>query len=249
MPTNSVPTIFSQRRRILRSERQSRLTRADTAADWLANAMSEDIVERLSFMRFEPQSALLLGSGLEDVGSYLRERECDVVHLSEQNEEEPLADGPFDLIVSVNRLDTVNDLPGALLHHRAALNEGGLMIASFLGAGSLSVLRQIMLAADGERPAARLHPQIDNRAAAALMQRAGFRQQVVDDHRLSVSYRNLDRLVADLREQGLTSVLADAPPPVGKAGLARARAKFEELADERGRVLETFEILTLTGWR
>src|SRR3546814_6635454 len=106
-----------------------------------------------------------------------------------------------------------------------------------------------MLAADGDRPAARLHPQIDDRAATALMQRAGFSRQVIDTHKLTVRYRSLDRLVADLREQALTNVLSNRPPPLGKAAFARAKSAFEALKDEDGRVAETFQILTLTGWR
>jgi hypothetical protein len=35
--------------------------------------------------------------------------------------------------------------------------------------------------------------------------------------------------------------------PLGKAALARARAAFTALAED-GRVTETFEILTLSGW-
>ena len=106
-----------------------------------------------------------------------------------------------------------------------------------------------MLAADGDRPAPRIHPQIDNRAATALLERAGFARQVVDSRNLKVSYRSFDRMIADLREQALTSVLQTKAPAVGKAGLARARDAFDALKDDEGRVTETFEILTLTGWR
>ena len=57
---------------------------------------------------------------------------------------------------------------------------GGLAIASFMGAGSLPVLRRIMQAADGHRPAARVHPMVDVRAGAQLMQRAGWSDPVAD---------------------------------------------------------------------
>ncbi len=56
-------------------------------------------------------------------------------------------------------------------------------------------------------------------------------------------------MVADLRAQGLTNVLADPPPRVTRDWLARARQAFSELADDQGRVVESFELLTLTGWR
>jgi hypothetical protein len=99
-----------------------------------------------------------------------------------------------------------------------------------------------MLAADGERPAPRLHPQIDVRAGGQLLQRAGFADPVIDSRTLTVRYSGLAALVADLRAQGLTNVLARPGPPLGKAALARARAAFGKSTIER------FEILTLSGW-
>ena len=98
------------------------------------------------------------------------------------------------------------------------------------------------------RLAARLHPMVDVRAGAQLLQRAGWADPVADSRTLTVAYRSLDRLVADLRAQGLGNVLA-SHAPLGKAGLARARAAFAAEADEQGRVVESFEILTLSGRR
>jgi hypothetical protein len=69
---------------------------------------------------------------------------------------------------------------------------------------------------------------------------------VADSRSITVGYRSLDRLVADLRAQGLGNVLASSAP-LGKAGLERAHAAFAAEADEQGRVVETFEILTLSG--
>ena len=162
-------------------------------------------------------------------------------------EERGIARDRIDFVASVATLDTVNDLPGALIHMRRALAPSGRAIASFVGAGSLPVLRRIMLAADGERPAARVHPMVDVRAGAQLLQRAGWADPVADGRTLSVAYRSLERLVADLRAQGLGNVLASRAPGLGKVGLERAREAFAAEADEQGRVVETFEILTLSG--
>src|SRR5690606_21092934 len=125
----------------------------------------------------------------------------------------------------------------------------GFAVASFPGAGSLPLLRGIMLAADGERPAPRLHPMVDVRAGAQLLQRAGWVNPVADCHTVRVAYRSLDRLVDDLRAQGLGNVLASPGPPLGKAALERARAAFAAEADADGRVVEQFEIVTLSGLR
>lgn len=208
--------------------------------------MIEDTLDRLAFMQLEPNRALLIGPFAERL--QLRE-DCEVVHRDLIDEEKPIDGGPYDLIVSMGQLDTVNDLPGALLHARNALTDDGIFIAQMLGAGSLTMLRQVLLEADGDRPAARIHPQIDNRAATGLLQRALFSKQVVDQYPLNVSYENFPKLISDLREQGLTNQLADPPPPFTRTGIARAVQAFDAAKDEGGRVTERFEILTLTGWR
>jgi SAM-dependent methyltransferase len=251
MASTDPPRIFSPARRIaLRNRMMALQARAD-AARYLAADYVEDVLDRLAFLRHEPRTALVVGDVTGDLLSVLQQSGCNVIRAEPAHgfdEERPLAAGPFDLVASMGTLDTVNDLPGALIHIRNALAPGGLMIASFPGAGSLPVLRAAMLAADGERPAPRLHPMVDVRAGGQLLQRAGLADPVIDSRPLDVSFRSLDALIADLRAQGLSNVLADPGPPLGKAASQRARAAFSEAGDQ-GRTVERFEILTLSGWR
>jgi len=244
------PTIFSPARRLAARMRGLRAQRSEGAARFVLDDMVEDVIERLAFLRHTPSAVLAIGD-LGELGARLASPDCEVAGVdpaSRFNEERPYPWSVFDLVASLGTLDTINDLPGALIHMRNALVPGGLAIASFVGAGSLPVLRRIMLAADGERPAPRLHPMVDVRAGAQLLQRAGWHDPVADSRTIRVAYRSLGQLVADLRAQGLTNVLASPGPPLGKAALARALAAFGAEADEQGRVVETFEILTLSGW-
>ena len=251
MASSAPPRIFSRDRRIAGLRRaRIRQARRD-AARYVIDDMVEDILDRLEFIRMSPKRVLVIGDwtgtlalSLRGAGSQVTEH--DVATL---DEEQPISEEPFDLIVSLSSIDRVNDLPGALLHIRNALAEGGLMMASFLGSGSLPNLRRVMIAAEPDRPAARMHPLVDNQAASALLQRALFKRQVVDSRSLTVSFGTLDRLVSDLRDQGLGSALANVPTPLGKSAMQRAEKAFKAAADGKGRVLETFEILTLTGWK
>ncbi|MBU7579743.1 MAG: methyltransferase [Porphyrobacter sp.] len=247
---HSVPQIFSEARRIARLRRsvQRPSTGGDVAA-FLIEDMAEDIIDRLGFVRHAPAHAQLIGGCPAALADHLR---CGGTSLSvslDTNPAEPLAGGPYDFIGVIGQLDAVNDLPGALIHLRNALTPGGLVIASFIGGQSLPALRAAMLAAEPDRPAPRLHPLVDARAAPALLQRAGWKDPVVDTHTLAVRYSSLDRLVADLRDQGLGNALAKPAPPLGKAALARARAAFAARAEPDGKVTETFEIINLTGRR
>jgi len=245
------PRIFDRARRLAARRRIAARQRREGAARFVLDDMIADVIERLAFLRQEPGKALVVGDWTGSLASALTERGHDVASRDSEtlDEEQPYPGGGFGLIVSLATLDTVNDLPGALIHLREALAPGGRVIAQFPGAGSLANLRAAMLAADGERPAARMHPMVDVRSAAALLQRAGWSDPVVDGRTIRVSYRSLDRLVSDLRDQGLGSVLASPAPPLTRAGLERARAAFLEAAAPDGRVTERFEILTLTGRR
>lgn len=225
--------------------------RPGDCARFLVDDMIEDVEERLSFLRHAAKKALVVGDWTGDLTATFTARGIDV-HSEDPSEgfdeEAPYPDGNFDLVVSLGTLDTINDLPGALIHIRNALSPGGLMIASFIGAGSLPELRAALLVADEHRPAPRLHPAVDVRAGGQLLQRTGFSDPVIDARNFTAAYRSLDRLVLDLRQQGLSNVLADSGPPLGKAARDRARAAFAAAA-ESGRTIETFEILTLSGWR
>ena len=159
----------------------------------------------------------------------------------------PIADASVDLVVSAGVLDSVNDVPGALVLARRALRPDGLFLGAFLGGDSLATLRSVLLEAEADRPAARTHPRIDVRAAGDLMVRAGFALPVADVETLTVRYRDLFGLLRDLRGMAATSLLAD-PPPLRRQALARAAELFAARADADGRTAERFDIVTVTGW-
>ena len=159
----------------------------------------------------------------------------------------PFADGAFDLVVSAGVLDSVGDLPGALTLARRVLRPDGLFLAAFAGAGSLGTLRRVLQEAEGDRPAARIHPQVDVRSAGDLLMRAGFALPVTDTETLTVRYASLFSLLHDLRAMGAANVMPGRVP-LRRDVLARAAALFAERADADGRTSETFEVITMTGW-
>ncbi|MFN3726802.1 MAG: class I SAM-dependent DNA methyltransferase [Allosphingosinicella sp.] len=255
-------TPFDRALRRLRRDRAARLT---TEPHPLLVRMAEEIEERLAMVSRRFERALDLGAGPGLLGQQLRAQGIEVAsadagalfadHLGGTQCDEdrlPFPSGTFDLVVSAGTLDSVNDLPGALVQIRRLLKPDGLFLAAFAGAGSLPLLRQAMRAADEaeDQPASpRLHPQIDIRAAGDLLGRAGFALPVADSEKVSVRFPTLDRLVGDLRELGWTNILsARSRRPIGRLGLAAAKAAFAEAADVDGRATERFEIIHLSGW-
>jgi SAM-dependent methyltransferase len=240
------PLVFAPARRIAARRRALRLQQQPGAARYLLDDMAEDVLERLAFLRHRPKRALVIGDFSGALAEALGAQGCAVEQVEPATgfaEDAPFPASGYDLIASLGTLDTVNDLPGALVHIRNALAPGGLAIASFAGAGSLAALRAAMLAADGDRPAPRLHPAVDVRAGGQLLQRVGWTDPVVDSRPLGVRFSRLSKLIDDLRGQGLGNVLARPGPALTRAALARAADAFGT------RTLERFEILTLSGWK
>lgn len=249
-----------------RARRRARRDRAQTriaAHGFLIDHMAEELLGRLEGVDRRFTRALLVGAHGPTIAA-LRAKEIAVVVAETghgaakaaggiQCDEDrlPFADASFDLIVSVGVLDSVNDLPGALLLARRVLRPDGLFLAAFAGAGSLPRLRAAMLQADlaGDRGVApRIHPQIDVRSAGDLLARAGFALPVADGDALEARYRDLVGLLADLRFGAQGGVLAGPRPPLGRMQAAAAHGAFLGEADADGRVTERFELVYLIGW-
>jgi len=250
--------------RAVRRVRRDRAAKRADQADYLPSMIAEEIISRLDLVTRKFADALVLGCGDGDLASRIRRHgmtttavdagflyaraqagvQCDEDRLA-------IADGCYDLVVSLGVLDQINDLPGALALIRRVLRPNGLFLAAFAGAGSLPRLRSAMLAADlasGPTVCARIHPQIDVRAAGDLLVRAGFSLPVVDSHRVTVRFSGLTALVEDLRSWGATNILASRPKPLGRTGLGAALFDFDKNADPDGKTSEVIEIIHVTAW-
>jgi SAM-dependent methyltransferase len=165
----------------------------------------------------------------------------------------PAADGSLDLAISLLALQTVNDLPGALVQMRRALKPDGLLIAAMIGGDTLSELRQSLTIAESEvlgGASPRVAPFVDVRALGGLAQRAGLALPVVDLDRAIVRYAHMFALLADLRAMGGTNALeARSRKPLTRAVLERAAVTYaERFADPDGRLRATFDTVWLSGW-
>ncbi|WP_066652564.1 MULTISPECIES: class I SAM-dependent methyltransferase [Sphingomonas] len=248
------PEIFD---RALRRRRRDRAQPGYPAHDFLRSQMLDGLADRLAMVRRPFQDVLDLGSfGGEFIpppGARIARVDAGFAFARAaggvQGDEDrlPFADGAFDLVVSAGVLDSVNDLPGALTLARRVLRPDGLFLGAFVGAGSLATLRACLREAEGDRPVARLHPQVDVRAAGDLLMRAGFTLPVADGEALTVRYRNLFALLADLRGMAAANIMPDRVA-LRRDTLARAAEAFAARADADGRTSERFELVFLTGW-
>lgn len=250
LPTAHVPEIFD---RVARRMQRGRVR----GGGFFADLMTSDLLDRLDDVKRQFTSALLVGAepalveGLvtRGINTTVCDPSPDRADWSVDEDAIIHAPAAFDLILSSGTLDTVNDLPGALVLLRRMLKPDGLLLANFAGAPSLPALRQAVAAADtaSGKAIARLHPQIDVRSAGDLLTRAGFALPVADIDTIEVAYSSLARLTADLREAGATNVLKDRHP-VTRAWIAEAGDAFAAQAGPDGKTRESLSFITLTAW-
>ena len=161
----------------------------------------------------------------------------------------PFAPGSFDLVVASVSLHWVNDLPGALIQLRQALQPDGLFLASVPALGTLDELRRALTTTEAELSGGaspRVSPFPELRDCGALLQRAGFALPVADIEDITLAYADPFALLRDLREAG-----------EGNAVMLRSlrtpsRLLFPQalgsLPDVDGRIAARLRLAVLTGW-
>lgn len=253
------PDIFDRCRR---ARQRDRMLATFGNHDFLYRAMLDELLDRLGDVKRDLPEALVIGcpdgsakAALEAMGkrvacadpAFMAAAACSGVQVDE--DALPFADESFDLVLACGTLDSVNDLPGALILMRRALRPDGLMLAAFAGGGGMPRLRSALLMAEGDRAGQHVHPQVDVRSAGDLLGRAGFAMPVADGETLTVRYGDIVRLMHDLRGMGAGNALAVRPPALTRDVLMKAAAHFADAADADGRTAEQMAILYLSGWK
>lgn len=241
---------------------------ADEGALYLARRAEEELEDRLASVsrRFDDAVTLFAGRPqpaaiVEASGKAAKVSRIEDERIFSANDADrlarpdplPLAPASVDLAVSLNLLDAVDDLPGALIQIRRSLRPDGLFLGCMAGAGTLAELRESLLAAESALSggaAPRVHPFADVRDVGALLQRAGFALPVVDLDTVTVRYRSLASLVADLRAMGATSILqARSRKPAPRELFALTEAIYaERFSDADGKLRATFTTIWMSGW-
>jgi SAM-dependent methyltransferase len=253
--------------RELLERRRARAARLEPKADFLLRVVADELAARLAVVErhFEQAVELHGATGLAGdaclatgrIGTLERVETADMVAgrpvLAAPLDDVPLAPASVNLIISPLALHLVNDLPGSLVRIRRALKPDGLFLAAIPGAGTLSELRESLLAADAEihgGASPRVIPFGEIRAIGGLMQRAGFALPVVDLETYTVRYSSLFGLMADLRAMGMANPLTGRSRlPVGRGFFLRAAEIYQErFSDPDGRIRASFAIVYVSGW-
>jgi len=146
----------------------------------------------------------------------------------------PFAAGSVQLLWSNMALHWVHEPRAALAEFHRVLAPEGLLMFSTLGPDTLKELR----AAAGER---RVHSFADMHDLGDWLVAAGFCAPVMDSETINLAYRDMTKLLADLRACGQTNARADRPRGLAGKGLRAAL--------ERAGTRATCEVLYGHAWK
>ncbi len=252
----AAPEIFDRNARRLRRDRCAGAPEA-----FFVTLIIDELLERLATITRPFQNALLIGAEPR-LAKALEMSGIAVTIVDPSSRRAALLGGEiidedrdsftaarFDLVIACGTLDSVADVPGALILWRQALQPDGVFLGAFAGAVSLPTLRAAAVDADVAQgqAVARFHPQIDVRAAGDLLVRAGFALPVADRVDIALSYTDVGRLIDDLRAAAMTNVLATRYPVTREWRRDLATA-FSRVAAADGRTHDTLSLIVLTGW-
>jgi NADH dehydrogenase [ubiquinone] 1 alpha subcomplex assembly factor 5 len=243
MSMQAPPMIFDPKRRAALQRR------ARPAESFLWHYMADDLADRLACTTRKFERGLIIGPLAALVEKFEGRTIARLELQPDANEDQLEAElSSFDLIISAGSLDSINDLPGALIQIRRALRPDGLFLGMLFGAGTLAKLKAAMLAAELGANSPHIHPQVELRSVADLLARAGYNLQVADQHGLDVRYVDWRKLVADLREAGIGNALMGGRRYLGKGFTSRLDNQWQRTAESDGKVSERFEFIHLSGW-
>ena len=229
------------------------------------------LLERLDYVRLQPQWILDVGVGTGEAISPLmqRYRKASIValDLSEQMlqkaskhgrlfrkpelvcadlEALPFADNSFDLVFSSLALQWCNNLGETMKGLLRVLKPGGLLMFTTFGPDTLKELKASWQSIDN---ALHVNPFIDMHDVGDEMLKCGFAGPVIEAETITVNYDNVDRLMQDLRDIG-----ANVTSEGGRSGLTtpammrRLRDAYEQYRID-GDLPASYEVVYGHAWK
>ena len=152
----------------------------------------------------------------------------------------PLAAQSVDLVWSNLALHWHPSPDRVFAEWRRVLRKDGLLMFSCFGPDTFKELRS---AFDGEDDANRIIPFVDMHDFGDMLVEAGFATPVMDMETLTVTYRDIDKLLAEVRGLGGNPLTTRSQGLAGKARWQRIRERLAQQRGADGTIALTFEVV------
>lgn len=220
----------------------------------LQREIGQRLLERLEYIRFQPQCILDVGAGTGDCSFQLADfyKKSEVIALdfatamlkrAKQKRsfrqrlssrykfitadagQLPFADNSVDMIFSNLALQWCTDLEQVFQEFRRVLKPGGMLLFSTFGPDTLKELRECWLQVDDYT---HINDFIDLHVVGDAMMKTGFSNPVMDMEMITVTYPDVKSIMKDLKRIGAHNVNAQrAKGLTGKQTLHKLMASYE----------------------
>lgn len=249
----------------------NRASKSYNHAAILQEEVLKRLLERLQYIRLEPQQVIDIGCGTGKgfAGLHKHYSKAKIISMdlafsmlqqagkqyglfekkrlvNADMERLPFTDNSFDLMFSSLALQWANDLPTTLRDlARIGRSEGLLMFATF-GPATLSELRDSWQSID-QKP--HVHQFIDMHDVGDALMAAGFSQPVVDSEVIRLEYSEFRQVLDDLKNIGASN--ADKNRSRGlmtPAKLKLLEASYRDNGYENSKFIASYEVVYAHAW-
>ncbi|NMQ20138.1 malonyl-ACP O-methyltransferase BioC [Candidatus Competibacter phosphatis] len=229
------------------------------------------LLERLDLIKLKPESIVDVGCGTGAITAALlkKYRKARVIGLElapamvaaarrrapwlrtlhgvvGEAEALPLAAASCDLIFSNLALQWMLDLDRVFAEFQRVLKPGGVLLFSTLGPDTLLELRRAWAVADSYH---HVNAFFDMHDIGDALMRTRLAEPVMDTERLTLTYRDVDGLISDLRALGAGNVTAGRPRGLTSRGRMRVmRETYERYRRPDGLLPVACEVVYGHAW-
>ena len=241
------------------------------AAAVLQQEVARRLIERLDYIKIQPQLAVDLGCGTGQISAELLKRypKSQVLALDlalnilEKARKKgswlrkalpvcadvhqlPLKAHSVDLLMSSLMLQWCDDLPKVFNDMAYTMRSGGLLLFTTFGPDTLKELRQSWHSVDNFPHSSQYADMHD---IGDELMKAGFSQPVMDMEIITMTYSSVDYLMRDLKDIGASNT--DTSRRKGLTGKARMQAfkqAYKQFQQEDGLYPATYEVIYGHAW-
>ncbi len=249
----------------------NRAAKSYNRAAILQKEVLQRLLQRLQYIRHQPQSMLDIGCGTGKAVGGLRKQYSgsnlvclDLAYsmllesrkafgllqkkrlINADMERLPFSDNSFDLLFSCLALQWANDLPATFRDLARIGRDGGLLMFATFGPATLKELRDAWIQLD-QRP--HVHVFVDMHDIGDMLMAAGFSQPVVDSEVIRLEYGSFRQVLDDLKGIGASN--ADRNRSRGLMTPARLKLLEEAYCDtgfENGKFIASYEVIYGHAW-
>lgn len=241
------------------------------AAAVLQREVNQRLLSRLDYIRLQPESVLDLGAGTGGGSTALKKRYAKTrvwaldfaypmllelkrragfwrrpLPVCANVKALPFTDNSMDLIFSSLTLQWCGDLAAVFGECRRVLKPGGAFLFATLGPDTLKELRSSWAAVDEME---HVNDFIDMHDVGDLLVAAGFADPVLDVERITMTYRDLMKMLRELKQLGASTVLGRRLSGLtGKRRFAAMCEAYKRLYAVEGLYPATYEIVYGLAW-